>query len=849
MRHIQTFQVFPNIPEKLAFLETLSRNLWWSWNGSALELYRRIDPKQWQKSGKNPIVFATLISQSRLERLAEDKSFLAHLEQVEQQYDERVLTKLDQPDNAFRKEGMVAYFSMEFGIHESLPLFAGGLGILAGDHLKASSGLDLPLIGVGLLYRGGYFRQYLNHDGWQQEDYPETDLYHLPVHRAKTEAGTDLTISISGPGGDIVAQVWRITIGRIPLILLDTDLPGNPAAMRDITARLYSGEHQIRLAQEALLGIGGLRALAALGIRPTICHLNEGHCSFVGVERLRQIMDEYDIDLAAAREIVPRSTVFTTHTPVAAGHDEFAPDLVKPYLKPFETRFNMNDGELVSWGQHAGTDKNAPFSMFVLGLRLAQFCNGVSALHGRVARHMWSDVWPNRTAEEVPITHITNGVHTASVLSPEIRLLFERYLGPQWYMGSTVDENIERIDDIFDEELWRAHEMSRSRLIRNARELLAKQYRRRNAPVDTMKALESVLDQDCLTIAFARRFATYKRANLLFKDPERLESIVNSKDRPVQFIFAGKAHPKDNEGKEIIKTLIHFARNPNLRDRLIFLEDYDLNTARHLVQGADVWLNTPRRPLEACGTSGMKAAANGVLNLSILDGWWVEGYTPERGWRIGNGEEYQDTAYQDSVESQALYNLIENNVAPLYYDRTGGGQPAAWIEKMKASMKMALRDYCSYRMVKEYEQKFYISAQHNFSTFTADGAARAKELSVQHRRLKQNWHQVSVEPPVRSDDGPFRVNQQFEISAVVHLGGLRPEEVTVELFYGQLRSLNAIRNGQTQTMIVKEDRSGGTYLYQCTFTCTDTGRYGFSVHVSPQADNWIKYQPGLLTWA
>jgi starch phosphorylase len=848
MRSLQTFQVFPDIPEPLAFLETLSRNLWWSWNQNAVELFRRVNPKVWEESGYNPIVFATLIPQERFEELARDDSYLAHLEQVRERYENRVLSPPN-GDSLYEEGETVAYFSMEFGIHETLPLFAGGLGILAGDHLKAASALKMPLVGVGLLYRQGYFRQYLDNDGWQQETYPETDLFHLPLSRQKDSAGNDLIVKVAGADREICAQVWKIRVGRIPLILLDANLPENAPEVRDITARLYSGEHHVRLAQEVLLGIGGLRALEALGIQPTVCHLNEGHCAFVGLERIRQIVQHYKTSVGMAREIVPRTTVFTTHTPVAAGHDEFPPALVKPYLKPYEADFGWPADRLVALGQPDGAAPEAPFSMFILGLRTAQYINGVSSLHGRVARRMWSHIWPTRTDDETPITHITNGVHIPTFLSPEIKRLFERYLGPQWYMGSTMPENADRIDDIFDEELWQAHEMCRSRLVRTVRELMHRQYARRNAPLSVMRAVEGVLDQDTLTIAFARRFAAYKRAHLLFQDPDRLEAIINSSERPVQFIFAGKAHPKDNEGKEIIRKLVDFGRRTNLRHRIVFLEDYDMHIARILVQGADVWLNTPRRPLEACGTSGMKAALNGVLNVSIMDGWWCEGYSPLLGWRIGNGEEYQDHNYQDAVESQALYNIIENEVAPTYYGRSAGGTPKAWLKMMKVSMQMAMSQFCSLRMLSEYQERFYIPASKSFGELVADGAAKADRLSQQHRRYLEKWPRIHVAPPTRSADGPFRVNQSFEVTTVVQMGELRPEEVNVELYYGKIHHLDRIDGPRVKLMSVQEERSPGTYLYGCQLPCTDSGRYGLTVRVTPNADAWARYRPELLTWA
>jgi glycogen phosphorylase len=849
MKRIQTYQVFPRLPGSLSFLGVLSRNLWWSWKPDAIELFRRIDPRLWEKSGRNPIVFATRVSQERLVKISRDDSFLAHLERVKRQFRERVLAPIDHAHTPYGTEARIAYFSMEFGIHESLPLFAGGLGVLAGDHLKSASHMGLPMVALGLLYRQGYFRQFLDPQGWQQESYPEIDFYHLPLFRVQDAHGGDLRIAVEGPTGPILADVWKIMIGRIPLFLLDTNVLENPAGIREITSRLYNSEPGIRLSQEVLLGIGGMRALEAMGIEATICHMNEGHSTFANVERMIQLIKRHHLDLNAAREVIARTSVFTTHTPVAAGHDEFPAEMVRPYIRSLAEQLRISENELLAWGQMNGKEPHGPFSMFILGLRMSQFLNGVSQLHGRVARHMWSHVWPERAYEEVPISHVTNGVHISSFISPEIVLLFERYLGPEWHFCSRKPENTERIDEIYDEELWRAHEMSRTRLISYVRERLVEQLSRRNAPAAVIKLAESALNPEVLTIGFARRFATYKRATLLLRDPERLKALLTSQTRPVQIIFAGKAHPQDNEGKELIKRIIQFAREHNLRDRIIFLEDYDMGIARYLVQGVDIWLNTPRRPLEACGTSGMKAAINGVLNVSILDGWWNEGYAPDRGWRIGNGEEYSDAGYQDMVESQALYNVLETDVIPTFYNRTAGKMPEEWIKKMKASMKMAMSDFCSHRMVGEYQQRFYLPAIQRRRELLEADLREAKRLSVLHQRLKHLWTDIRVEPPQRDNEGPFQVDDAFRVSAIIHLGDIQPDEVDVELYYGRMLRIDELEKGSPLTMEMIENRGGGTYLYRCEVRCTESGRYGFTVRVVPRADDWIRFTPGLLTWA
>ena len=481
MKRILTYQVYPSIPEPLSFLEVLSRNLWWCWKPDAQSLFRRIDPQLWKEAKASPIYLLSNVSQKRLDQLAVDDSYLAHLERVKDRFTKRVIENVEPSRTIYEQIGPVAYFSMEFGIHESIPIFAGGLGVLAGDYLKAASNMALPIIGIGLLYRKGYFHQYLDQDGWQQEEYPEIDLHYLPLERARVPRGSEITISIAGPQGEIRAFVWRAWVGRTPLFLLDTNLPENPPEIREITSRLYAGDPKIRLAQEVLLGIGGMQALKAMGIHPTVCHMNEGHCAFAGIERLAQMMSHHNINLKTAIEIASRTTIFTTHTPVAAGYDEFPIDLVKPYVGSLAKRMEKTVDEIIAWGQPEGAKPDTPFSMFVLGLRMAQYLNGVSELHGKVARRMWAHVWPGRPEDEVPISHITNGVHIPSWISIENHLLFERYLGPEWYLNVRSSEITYRIDDIYDEELWRAREMSRSRLIRTCRALMIRQYGRRNA--------------------------------------------------------------------------------------------------------------------------------------------------------------------------------------------------------------------------------------------------------------------------------------------------------------------------------------------------------------------------------
>jgi len=674
-------------------------------------------------------------------------------------------------------------------------------------------------------------------------------LYYLPLERTRDPQGNEITISITGPQGRIHAFVWRVWVGRTPLFLLDTNLPENTPEAREITARLYAGEPQIRLAQEVLLGIGGMRALTAMGIFPSICHMNEGHSAFSAIERLALFMERYKIDLETALQIIPRCTMFTTHTPVAAGHDSFPADLVKPCIQPLQNRLGIDEEEILSWGQLPGSDKDSPLSMFLLGLRMSQHRNAVSRLHGYTARKMWAHIWPGLPEDEIPISHVTNGIHVSTFISPEIWPLFERYLGPEWYMSSRRPENINRIDEIYDDELWRAHEMSRTRLIRTCRELLENQYRRRNAPQSVMDQIQTVLDPEVLTIAFARRFAAYKRAHLLLQDPERLAGILNHETYPVQIIFAGKAHPQDNEGKKIIKRLIEFVRRPEIRQRAVFIEGYDMALTRSLAQGADVWLNTPRRPFEACGTSGMKAAVNGVLNVSILDGWWCEGYSEKRGWCIGGGEEYVDHAYQDATESQALYNVLENEVIPCFYEVPEGELPKRWIQMMKASMKMAMNDFCSLRMLGDYEQRFYIPIIHRLITLLKKSGLEARDLALQEKRLGSLWKDIRIGLPAQTGKGPFRTGDLFEVTVEVGLGELSPEEVCVELYSGHMKSVDALQGINTTPMTIVEDLGNGIYRYGCQVPCRLSGRFGFTVRATPAGDDYLKHKPGLITWS
>jgi starch phosphorylase len=852
-RPIRTFTVLPFLPERLTGLQRLAYNLWWCWNPDAGALFRRIDADLFESLDNSPVRLLGATPQSRWQELLDDDGFLAHLDRVEEAFDHymNATTWFQEEYGDEAKDVRVGYFSMEFGLHESVPVYSGGLGVLAGDHLKSASDLGLPLVGVGLMFREGYFRQYLNPDGWQQERYPENDFFNLPLVSVTGDDGKPVLVEVPIPGRRVRARVWRIQVGRVPLYLLDCNIPDNDPADRDITAQLYGGDKENRIKQEITLGIGGIRALRQMGKEPTVCHLNEGHSAFCALERIRTFIEEKKLDYATAVEAVRAGTCFTTHTPVPAGNEVFAPDLVLRYLGQYMGPLGLDRKQFLALGRVNADDEGEPFGMTVLALKLSNTANGVSQLHGDVSRKMWQGVWPGLPAVEVPITAITNGVHTASWLAPEIGQIYDRYLGVPWEERPTDFAVWKRAEHIPDAELWRTHERCRERLVAFARSRLKAQLLRRGAPPAEVARADEILDPDALTIGFARRFATYKRGALVFKNVERLAALVNAKDRPVQFIFAGKAHPQDKGGKEVIAELMHFARRPELRRRMVFLEDYDMNIARYLAQGVDVWLNNPRRPLEASGTSGMKVCVNGGLNLSVLDGWWVEGYQQDNGWAIGAGEEYTDLAYQDEVESRAIYELLEQEIVPMFYVRTSDGVPREWLKRMKRSISTNVPMFNTNRMVQQYVEVCYEPAARRYLALTADNLKAAGALAGWRRKLNQGWGQVRVESvePLTGADTP-RVGSELAVKARVCLGPLTPEDVEVQLFHGVVDSFGEIPRPQTVPMSSNGSApKGSAWEFQGAIPCRASGQYGFAVRVLPKhAHLQTPFVPGLVCW-
>jgi glycogen phosphorylase len=693
-------------------LWSLARNLWWSWDPDCISLFRDLNPTRWRQLNQNPISLLSEIPLGQLEHRATELVLHSRINYVyrrQQEYLRMDRTWGAQNAGVLRPRP-VAYFSAEFGLHESLPIYSGGLGVLSGDHIKSASDLDIPLVGVGLFYGQGYFLQRLDQDGWQQEEYLQTDVNQLPMQPAIGENGEPVVVEIETRGGSIRAKVWRVKVGRCDLLLLDSNVAGNAPEDRELTSRLYGGDGRTRIRQELLLGVGGFRALKAMGISPSVLHLNEGHSGFAVFEAIRNRMVEEGIDFAAAARQIPREVIFTTHTPVPAGHDRFSSDLMDEHLGPLREQLGLSHENMMGFGREHSTDFNEQFCMTVLGLKLSRRANAVSSLHGEVSRAMWWGLFPGKPEDAVPIGHITNGVHVPSWLAPQMCRLYDRHLGVGWQANSGDARTWEEIENVDDGELWETHLSLKSQLLDFVRRRACEQAERRGEAQETLARLGKVLSPDALTIGFARRFATYKRANLLLSDMQRLASMVNDPKRPVQFVFAGKAHPHDQPGKTVLQQIAQMMRDTELGDKFVFVEDYDINVGRFLVQGVDVWLNNPRRPLEASGTSGQKVVLNGGLNLSVLDGWWAEAFDGQNGFAIGAGRTHSKMDVHDSRDSEELYRVLRDELIPLYYQRDRDGLPRGWIKRMKRTIRTLGWRFNADRMVMDYTLKCYVPA-------------------------------------------------------------------------------------------------------------------------------------------
>lgn len=861
---LRTFDVAPNLPTDLEPLKELASNMWYSWNYPAIELFRQLDPESWDRVVHGPTEMLDVVPQHRFNQVLQDDSFLAYMHSVHKNFKEYFnedtwfASFFSDLNNSLKNtKNCIAYFSMEYGIDVSIPIYSGGLGILAGDHLKAASDLGIPLVAVGLLYQRGYFKQYLSSDGWQKESYPSNRFDHMPITLQVDKSKKPILVEVEMKSHIVYARIWKCDVGRVPLLLLDTNTPENSPEDREITAQLYGGDNDMRIRQEVLIGVGGITALNLMGYHPIVCHMNEGHSAFLSLARIQYYMKNFKLSKKEASVLVKSTNIFTTHTPVPAGNDRFEPQAVFDYLKILLNDIGISQKDFFELGRENPTNETELFCMTVLALKMAFFANGVSELHGDVSRKMWLNVWPQVNASEIPIQHITNGIHTRTWISHDLGALYDLYLGPKWGKDQFLAEEIwKRVDRIPDIELWGTHERRRERLVSYARKKLSEQVKRRGAPLPEVRNASEVLNPKVLTIGFAKRFATYKRANLIFRDLDRLKKILLNPEQPVQLIFAGKAHPHDNPGKKFIQIITDFARQEDLRNNIVFIEDYDMSVGRYLVQGCDIWLNNPRRPLEASGTSGMKAAANGILNLSVLDGWWCEAYNTENGWNIGSGEEYDDCDLQDDIESNNLYDLLEKEIVPLFYHRGNDGLPREWISKMKNCVKTIAPIFSTGRMVADYTKMFYCSALENSKKLLDKNNDALKNIVHWKDKIHNSWGKIDIEKINTNIVGELKVGEEIIVSSLINLDKLEASDVKVQLYYGKLNSegnldrFETIEMTQSHAESTTSDKHTNELLYTGKISCKHSGVYGYTVRVLPH-NTLLQFplETGLITWS
>ncbi len=854
---VTRINVVPDLPADLARLEEIAYNLRWSWDRESILLFQSLDPDLWERTGHNPVWMLGLVSQERLSEASQDKDFMARFERVCNSLDAYLnddQTWFKTTYKSLDPVPLIAYFSMEFGLTESFQNYSGGLGILSGDHLKSASDLDIPLVGVGLLYQEGYFRQYLNADGFQQESYLYNDFANLPITRVMNEDGNPMRISVPLPGRELYAAVWRLNVGRIQLYLLDTNIDDNHRKEdRDLTDRLYGGDRRTRIRQEILMGIGGIRMLDQLGLRPTVLHMNEGHSAFLALEKIRQLMNEQGLNFYEAKEIAGSSMVFTTHTPVPAGLERFGFDLIDEHLTTFYQSMGLSRDEFLDLGREHIYDTEM-FSLPIMAEHMSNLSNGVAQLHGAVSRGMWEKYYEGFPTKEVPIGAVTNGIHLLTWLSNKMAELYDKHLGDSWRDDVSNPAVWQGVESIPDEELWATHEEQRERLVTFIRERLAYQMRRRGVSQAEIDDAANVFNPKALTIGFARRFATYKRATLFMKDIERLEKLVANADRPVQFVFAGKAHPHDTPGKELIREIDRLSRTPAFRNHLVFLEDYDMNIARYMYHGVDVWMNNPRRPKEASGTSGMKVIANGGLNFSILDGWWDEGYNADVGWAIGKGEEYSEDEWdmQDRIESEALYNVLENDIVPLFYEqRNTADLPEAWIRKMKASIETLTPFFNTRRMVREYTEGYYIPTYERAYSLTHPND-NSKALVQWINNVRANWPHTGI-GEIEVIEPEIKVGATTTVTAKIYLNNLTPDDVVVQVYYGKLDGRNDIVEDTSEAVNMVPPTShddDGAWVYKTELSYDSSGERGINIRILPNHKHLANpFQLGLIKWA
>ena len=854
--HFRAFTAVTTLPQTISRLRELAYNLWWSWHPKALDLFASLSPKIWPEMNNNPVMMLETLSSETLLEASKNPSYLNLYTQIMKQFDDyvtdREASRKIESIPEIKGSSPIAYFSTEYGLHECLPIYSGGLGTLSGDHLKTASDLNIPLVAVGLLYKNGYFRQVIDKNGIQIAEYPENDLSNMPVQIVQDDRGNEVQISLELPGRTLYASIWEVKVGRVSLYLLDTDAPRNTPQDRKITSRLYSADPRTRIEQEILLGMGGVKLLKRLGIKPCVYHINEGHSAFLLFELIASRMTEEKLSFDEASEVVRGSTVFTTHTPVEAGNERFNKDLMEHYFGSFIKWTGMSKSQFWELGQkESGEDK--PFFMNILAFKMTHRRNAVSLVHGQLSRHIWRDVWKGFNDADIPIRHITNGTHIMSYLAPRMKELLDAYLGMNWENHLTDPERWKRIQDIPDTLLWRTRYEIRQKTIDLLRDHLSRHWAKYSYTKTWREELYSRITPGAMIIGFSRRFAPYKRADLLLSDLDRLAGIVNDETRPVQIIFGGKAHPNDEMGKSLIKKVIDVCRDERFRGRIFFIENYDIRIARHFVQGADVWLNTPRRPYEASGTSGIKAVANGVLNLSVSDGWWCEGYDGTNGWTIGPVvRDYAEEAENaDAEDGQSLYSLLENTVIPLFYDRQGSGIPEKWIAMIKRSMETLIPRFNTERMLLEYYHNMYLPTAKREQELAQDGFARAKVLSDWKRKIPMRFSSlklldVTVEG-IHGDNIP--VNEPLNITVRIDPGKLEPGDILVELGVGKRDGKGSVTDPDYVPLKIMNKGADGILTFSTAYVIRENGPYSYGIRVLPyHAKLASKQETGLILW-
>lgn len=830
MYPFRTVSIIPRLPESIRRLKELAYNLWFSWNDSAMELFRSINTDLWEEVYHNPVKFLLRVNENELKKAAQNKEFINRYEKVMNSFDRYMhsATWYEEQRTAKNKH-LIAYFSAEFGVHESHPTYSGGLGLLAGDHCKAASDLGLPFVGMGLLYKNGYFTQRINSAGRQEAYYPYMNFFEMPVTPVLNEQGREVIVSVKLPGRRVHAKVWRMLVGRVSIFFLDADLNVNSQEDRELTSQLYGGDRDTRIGQEILLGRLGIRALQAMGIHPTVWHINEGHAAFLLIERIRELVEDKGLPLGSALEMVRADTVFTTHTPVPAGHDVFSIEMVDRYFNHLYERMGITREQFFELA-HDG--KREGFNMTMLALGRSGFSNGVSRLHGEVSRAMFHNLYQGVPEEEVPIGHVTNGVHTLTWLAPEMRNLLDSYLKDGWDRNTSNIKFWEQVNDIPNEDLWEVHMTLKDKALLFARNRLVKQRVRNQETMDRINEVENYLRPEVLTIGFARRFATYKRADLLFWNKEKLADLVNDSQYPIQFIFAGKAHPADDAGQDMIKMINDIAEDELFRGKIIFLENYDINVSRYLLQGVDVWLNTPRRPLEASGTSGMKTAVNGVLNCSVLDGWWPEIYNTQNGFALGAEWSFPDQESQDRYDFNSLYSILKQVIIPTYYNQEGN-VPQKWVSWMKESIKTIAPLFSTERMVQEYTEKYYMRAMERNYLFKAKGHRVSRELYELKQFLKNNWHYVKIVNVETNGSKTMHLGDKLTVRATIQMGSISRQNIKVEIVYGEEYE-NGLRRINTVPLELDDNNisDSGVYIYTGSVILPQ-GTFGYTVRARP----------------